>query len=315
MATMLLAFGAFAGATATRAQPVLSMTLGGLERSWKLAIPNKLATPVRVVVYLATIDLAKAAKQDASSTSTKWRALGEEEGFMVVWPQAARPQGGGSPVWNAGGLGNGANTPGGGPGAWDVDDVGFLRRLAANVSTTHGADISRHVYWAGDSTGCAMAQRMAAGASSVVAAVGCASQQPVLESQRAVGTTRLMWDFLKRHTPRVAPPSSTPLLHAVARREDPADVSTAPSSAPTPAEDDDDDDGKNVKRHWVAVGLVVIVLITCMCVCKIMYPVMAEVAAGALDKPAGPTSLSVLAAEAALEAAESPNWSEHGFVN
>jgi poly(3-hydroxybutyrate) depolymerase len=42
-----------------------------------------------------------------------------------------------------------------------------------NVAATHGADLERHVYWAGHSNGCAMAQRMAAEAPEIVAAVGC----------------------------------------------------------------------------------------------------------------------------------------------
>ena len=246
-----------------------------------------------------------------TSVHTEWRALGEEEGFVVVWPQpTARAQGGGSPVWNAGFGSHGKRA---GRELENVDDVGFLRRLAVNVSTTYGADIGRHVYWLGSSTGCAMAQRMVAELSDVGAAAGCASDVQ-LESQRAL-STRLMWDVMKRRTPRLlVSPSlfagTVPRPHAVARREDPAGISTAPSSSPTPeGEDDDDaDDSRNIRRICIATSLVVVVLVTCVCVCKIMYPVMSEVANGALDKPAGPTSLSVLAEE-------SPNFSEHGFVN
>ena len=43
------------------------------------------------------------------------------------------------------------------------------------VAASFGADLERHVYWSGHSNGCAMAQRMAAQAPNIVAAVGCHS--------------------------------------------------------------------------------------------------------------------------------------------
>jgi len=100
-----------------------------------------------------------------------WRDVAAQDGVVVVWPQGATELAGARdkvPSWNAGRCCGAAAF-----GLPEIDDVGFLRKLAASVAATHGADLASHVYWAGHSNGCAMAQRMAAEAPEIVAAVGC----------------------------------------------------------------------------------------------------------------------------------------------
>lgn len=88
--------------------------------------------------------------------------IAAEEYFVAVWPDGLNSS------WNAGVECCGSSSAGG------VDDVGFLRSLIASVGQAHNVDLDR-VYVTGFSNGCAMAQRLAAEASDLVAAVACTS--------------------------------------------------------------------------------------------------------------------------------------------
>lgn len=86
--------------------------------------------------------------------------LAIDEGFTVVWPQ------GHDSSWNGGTRCCGTAL------AQDLDDVGYIRALVDVVSSNHPVDEDR-IYVTGLSNGCAMAQRLAADASDLIAAVGC----------------------------------------------------------------------------------------------------------------------------------------------
>jgi len=91
---------------------------------------------------------------------SKWPALADTDGCIVVWPYGVGRS------WNAG---KNCCQP---ASKDNIDDVGFLRALIAELIKTDGLDATR-VYLSGHSNGCAMAQRFAAEASNLTAAVGC----------------------------------------------------------------------------------------------------------------------------------------------
>lgn len=94
--------------------------------------------------------------------NSRFDVVAAQEGFVAVWPDGRNSS------WNAGAACCGSSS------ARGVDDVGFLRSLIASVGSAHNVDLDR-VYLTGFSNGCAMAQRMAAEASDVIAAVACTS--------------------------------------------------------------------------------------------------------------------------------------------
>ena len=91
-----------------------------------------------------------------------WTLVADQNNFILVTPQGVEKS------WNAGRCCGQARAA-----KLNVDDVSFLRMVAADVLAAEpGVDPTR-VYFAGHSTGCMMAQRMALEASDLVAAVGC----------------------------------------------------------------------------------------------------------------------------------------------
>ena len=93
-----------------------------------------------------------------------WKVKADENTFILVTPQGV------SRSWNAGRC---CGQPR--EAKLDVDDVSFLRTVARQVIEAEpGIDPTR-IYFAGHSTGCMMAQRMAIEASDLVAAVACHS--------------------------------------------------------------------------------------------------------------------------------------------
>lgn len=94
--------------------------------------------------------------------NSKFDVIAEQEHFVAVWPDGLNSS------WNAGSeCCRPSSTDG-------VDDVGFIRDLVASVAAAHNVDLDR-VYVTGFSNGCAMAQRLAAEASDLVAAIACTS--------------------------------------------------------------------------------------------------------------------------------------------
>ncbi len=127
------------------------------ERCWLLQVPSTAAGPAPLV-----IDFHGWTSNARSQRSfSGFDELAEREGFFVVWPDGYRTS------FNAGGCCPPANNA-------NVDDVDFTRLLVSTVSADHEIDLDR-VYVTGLSNGCAMAQRIAADASDLVAAVACMS--------------------------------------------------------------------------------------------------------------------------------------------
>ena len=138
----------------------------GLQRCWLLQVPPTIISPPRLIVDIHGYTSSGA---DISSYSG-FKQIALKQGMLVAWPDGTKnlPSREATPSWNAG-LCCGASSQ----FQANIDDVGFLRKLVATVAAEHGVDAGRHVFWAGHSNGCAMAQRMGTQASDIVAAIGC----------------------------------------------------------------------------------------------------------------------------------------------
>jgi polyhydroxybutyrate depolymerase len=106
-----------------------------------------------------------------------WKEIAEEEGFIMAYPQGTEKLEGqedDSPSWNAGNTCCGGSTNLNA----NIDDEGFIGALVESVVASENINASR-IYMAGHSNGCAMAQRMAAQRSDMVAGVACHSHYMV----------------------------------------------------------------------------------------------------------------------------------------
>lgn len=132
---------------------------GGLQRCWYTFAPEGLPSSPAVVFNMhghgqCATDLAYMG----------WRTLAAEHKFILALPMGTEDP---KADWNAGRCCSAASQD-------NIDDVGFLRRVATSLQSSHGVDLTR-VYFAGHSNGCMMSQRMAYDASDLVAAVSCSS--------------------------------------------------------------------------------------------------------------------------------------------
>jgi len=147
----------------------------GLDRCWAIHVPETLPSPPSgLVMDLHGYSVPVSFQEEASG----WKELADEEDLVVVWPQGASNLPGQDlpfPSWNAGLCCGGAKEAG-------LDDVGFLREVVKNVTAEYGIDPG-HVYWTGDSNGCTMAQRMAAEAGDIAAAVACHGMYLMLDDE------------------------------------------------------------------------------------------------------------------------------------
>lgn len=149
-----------AGAAAGTQSHTLSHA--GVERSFRVDVPDGAPThgaPLLVALHGGGGNGASMVRHSGLS-GPAGRA-----GFVVAYPDGSgRRPGARLLTWNAGGgcCGVAADR--------NVDDVGFLRALIADVQTRHGTD-PRRVYITGMSNGAMMAWRMACQAADVEAAI------------------------------------------------------------------------------------------------------------------------------------------------
>jgi len=128
----------------------------GRRRCYQLLVPESASASAPLVIDMHGFG-SNANQQRAISGFSH---LARTEGFIVAWPQGVEAS------FNAG-LGCCGSAV-----KERVDDVGFVRALVADVATLEQLDLDR-VYVTGLSNGCAMAQRVAAQASDLVAAAAC----------------------------------------------------------------------------------------------------------------------------------------------
>ena len=143
-------------------------------RCWDIHVPDQLGSePNALVIDIHGFLNRPSTQQDFSDFAT----LADEEGFIVAWPYGIRWSwnGGGDP-WPSdtdfeerpgiGCCGHALNE--------GVDDVAFIADLIEAIGGEHPIDPDR-IYLSGFSTGCVLAQRVAAEASDLVDGVACMS--------------------------------------------------------------------------------------------------------------------------------------------
>jgi polyhydroxybutyrate depolymerase len=148
-----------AGARAGGAPPddraqVHTLTHQDRERSYVLHVPPQRPAPAPLVVLLH----GGGGSGAAFLASSGMVPMAEREGFVIVAPDAIRG------LWNAGSC---CTPP-------DIDDVGFLRKVVADVQGRVAID-PRRIFAAGHSNGGFMAYRVACDMSETFAAVAASA--------------------------------------------------------------------------------------------------------------------------------------------
>lgn len=134
----------------------IGLDFGGVSRSYALHIPPTYdgKIPLPLLLDFHGLGSSAAAQRAFSGTS----ALADVKGFIVAYPD------GWSHSWNAGACcGNSASQ--------ELDDVGFVRALLADLAQRGCIDRSR-VYATGMSNGGFMSHRLACEAADLIAAIG-----------------------------------------------------------------------------------------------------------------------------------------------
>lgn len=127
---------------------------GGRERFYLVHVPRSYRADRAMPVVLALHGGGGSASYQARDATYGLISKSEEAGFVAVFPNGASPlRSGALATWNAGGCcGRARDT--------DVDDVGFLREVVADVKRRLAVDAAR-VYAIGMSNGGMMAYRLA----------------------------------------------------------------------------------------------------------------------------------------------------------
>lgn len=171
MRLLVLAFalGVCAAAATASARPVEKpLPFDGLARSYVIHAPASVSgreVPLVIVLHGQGGDGANVLEQGY------WTQKADAEGFIVLAPEGVpeRPERparfmGNRRSWNSGpGTGSPAQLR-------NIDDVGFIRAVVADVRRSHGVD-ARRIYATGFSNGAAMAFRVGAEMPDVVAAI------------------------------------------------------------------------------------------------------------------------------------------------
>jgi polyhydroxybutyrate depolymerase len=169
----LLLLIAAAGSSARADDPLVTLTVGGQQRSYQLHIPASLPKdrPAALVIDLH----GGGGSAESAAKQTGFAAEADRGGFVLATPNGSgrdRPllSALGKPgllTWNAGACCAYAQAQG-------IDDVGFMRALVADVGRRVPLDPKR-IYATGLSNGGMMAYRLACEASDLFAAIGVVS--------------------------------------------------------------------------------------------------------------------------------------------
>lgn len=177
-------------AVPTMARPVeTTIAFGGLERSYVVHAPSSVAgrnAPLVIVLHGQGGDGANALQQGY------WVEKADADGFIVVAPEGMpeRPDRparllGNRRSWNSGpATGSPAAEQG-------IDDVGFIRAVIADVRRTYAVD-GRRIFATGFSNGAAMAFRVGAEMSDVVAAIAPVSNALLMPVERLARPVSLL---------------------------------------------------------------------------------------------------------------------------
>lgn len=165
LATFLLGLTACAGVVA-QSRPEGKITVHGDERHYISYVPSGYDknTPIPLVLVLHP----GLSNGERFLRVTGMDKTAEKNNFIAVFPDgSARFQGRGRYTWNAGSCCGYAAKK-------NVDDVGFLRKLVAELKTKYNIDPNR-IYATGFSNGGGMAYRLACEASDMVKAIAVVS--------------------------------------------------------------------------------------------------------------------------------------------
>lgn len=159
LVTMALCMVAVAApaATSTKTYTVYD----GYNRSYIVTRPASCVSSCPLVVDMHGFTGSAATQKKLTGLD----ANGAANGYIVVYPNGLRGS------WNAG---TDYGSCCGFAVDRDIDDVGFIREVVAQVTAAYPVDRQR-VYASGFSNGCAMTQRIAVEASDVFAAAACSS--------------------------------------------------------------------------------------------------------------------------------------------
>jgi polyhydroxybutyrate depolymerase len=138
-----------------------AISLGGAvdSRAYILHVPAKLEGKPALVLNFHGGGGNAAAHQKY----VRMDAVADREGFVVAYPEGTGPLEGALQTWNAGGCCGSAVRD-------NVDDVGFVRRLLADIARRQDYDPAR-VYATGLSNGAMLSYRLAAELSDRIAAI------------------------------------------------------------------------------------------------------------------------------------------------
>ena len=143
------------------ADPLRTLTVGGLERSYILHAPASIDPSAPVALILSFHGgTGNAVNQQRVSG---FNALADEKGFIVVYPNGTGRLEDKILTWNGGTCCGYAMTHG-------IDDVAFVRAIVADLQTTYNIDLKR-VYATGLSNGGILSYRLACEAADLIAAI------------------------------------------------------------------------------------------------------------------------------------------------
>jgi len=167
LALLALTFGLLACARSFSAAPASSdstrtLTVDGIERIYIVHIPYSYdgSHPVPLVMDFH----GGGGNAETQMRTSNFESLADEKGFIVVYPNGSGRLGDKILTWNGGTCCGYAVTN-------QIDDVGFVRALIADVQTIAKIDMKR-IYATGLSNGGIFSYRLACDASDLIAAIG-----------------------------------------------------------------------------------------------------------------------------------------------
>lgn len=140
---------------------VRELTHDGLTRNYHAHIPASIdwTEPVPLVMVFH----GGGGRAENAIRMSNFNAVADEEGFIVVYPNGTGPRDVEVFTWNGG-------TCCGNAALENVDDVGFVRAILADMQTIAAIDLKR-VYATGMSNGAIMSYRLACEAADIFAAI------------------------------------------------------------------------------------------------------------------------------------------------
>jgi polyhydroxybutyrate depolymerase len=150
--------GNFAIAQDHVAQSVHSISINGVDRNWRMFVPDQFDSGVALPLVLNFHGSGSTPEQQAQISVIE--GLAAEEGFFVASPEGIyRSEGSGRPSWNVDLSQEG------------VDDVRFVQKLIVEISNQFSIDPNR-IYATGFSGGGRLSSRLACDLSDQLAAIG-----------------------------------------------------------------------------------------------------------------------------------------------